>query len=76
MGIRIPRSAHRVIRGIGSILGHPKVGELIDFREPVGLLLVTEVDFLTDDKHPGLRLRGVVESAFAAEPQCPGREGG
>src|SRR6266487_3147620 len=35
-----------------AILGHPKVGELIDFGEPVGLLLVAIVHFLTDDEGP------------------------
>src|ERR1700730_3432656 len=34
------------------ILGHPSVGELIDFSEPVGLLLVAIVHFVTDDEQP------------------------
>jgi SAM-dependent methyltransferase len=34
------------------ILGHPNVGELIDFSEPVGLLLVAIVHFVTDDEQP------------------------
>ena len=34
------------------ILRHPKVGELIDFAEPVGLLLVAVLHFLTDDENP------------------------
>jgi len=34
------------------ILGHPKVGELIDFSEPVGLLLIAIVHFLTDAENP------------------------
>ncbi len=34
------------------ILRHPKVGELIDFTEPVGLLLVAIVHFLTDEENP------------------------
>jgi SAM-dependent methyltransferase len=35
-----------------AILGHPKVGELIDFSEPVGLLLVAIVHFIPDDEQP------------------------
>src|SRR6266545_675194 len=34
------------------ILRHPKVGELIDFTQPVGLLLVAIVHFLTDADNP------------------------
>ncbi len=41
------------LREPDAILGHPKVGELIDFSEPVGLLLVAVVHFLTDDERPG-----------------------
>jgi hypothetical protein len=40
------------LREPGVILGHPKVAELIDFTEPVGLLLVAVLHFLTDDEHP------------------------
>jgi SAM-dependent methyltransferase len=40
------------LREPSAILEHPKVGELIDFRQPVGLLLVAIVHFLTDDDHP------------------------
>jgi S-adenosyl methyltransferase len=35
------------------ILGHPKVDELIDFGQPVGLLLVAITHFITDDEAPG-----------------------
>jgi hypothetical protein len=35
-----------------AILGHPKVGELIDFGEPVALLLVAILHFITGDEHP------------------------
>ena len=40
------------LRDPEAILRHPKVGELIDFSEPVGLLLVAIVHFLTDDEDP------------------------
>lgn len=33
------------------ILRHPKVGELIDFGQPVGLLLVAILHFITDDEN-------------------------
>jgi SAM-dependent methyltransferase len=35
-----------------AILGHPKVAELIDFGQPVGLLLVAILHFVTDDEDP------------------------
>ncbi len=34
------------------ILQHPKVGELIDFGQPVGLLLIAIVHFVTDEENP------------------------
>jgi S-adenosyl methyltransferase len=34
------------------ILTHPKVRELIDFDQPVALLLVAILHFVTDDEHP------------------------
>jgi SAM-dependent methyltransferase len=34
------------------ILRHPKVGELIDFGQPVGLLLVAVAHFITDAENP------------------------
>jgi hypothetical protein len=35
-----------------AILAHPKVRELIDFSQPVALLLVAIVHFITDDQNP------------------------
>jgi hypothetical protein len=35
------------------ILGHPEVGRLIDFTQPVGLLLVTVLHFIRDEDNPG-----------------------
>src|SRR4051812_38231760 len=43
------------LRDPGSILGHPEVDRLIDFDQPVGLLLVSVLHFIRDD--PG----GLVE---------------
>ncbi len=36
-----------------AILAHPAVRELIDFTEPVGLLLVAVLHFITDSEQPG-----------------------
>jgi hypothetical protein len=35
------------------ILGHPEVERLIDFEEPVGLLLVTVLHYIRDEESPG-----------------------
>jgi hypothetical protein len=35
------------------ILGHPEVERLIDFEEPVGLLLLAMLHFIGDDENPG-----------------------
>jgi hypothetical protein len=40
------------LRAPGAILGHPKVRELIDFSEPVALLLIAVAHFLTDEEDP------------------------
>jgi hypothetical protein len=40
------------LRDPAAILGHPKVGELIDFGQPVGLLLVAILHFITDSEDP------------------------
>jgi hypothetical protein len=40
------------LREPGAILGHPKVAELIDFGQPVALLLVAILHFVTDDEQP------------------------
>ncbi|GII59054.1 SAM-dependent methyltransferase [Planotetraspora thailandica] len=53
------------IRDPGSILDHPEVRRLIDFREPVGLLLFAIVHHLNDDENPGgtvARFRDAVPS--------------
>jgi S-adenosyl methyltransferase len=36
-----------------AILGHPDVGRLIDFEQPVGLLLVSVLPFIRDEEQPG-----------------------
>jgi hypothetical protein len=41
------------LREPGTILSHPKVRELIDFSQPVALLLVAILHFITDDANPG-----------------------
>jgi S-adenosyl methyltransferase len=41
------------IRDPAAILGHPKIRELIDFGEPVGLLLMAILHFVTDEEGPG-----------------------
>lgn len=46
------------------ILRHPKVGELIDFSQPVGLLLVAVAHFLTDAENPG-RVLATLRDALA-----------
>jgi hypothetical protein len=40
------------IRDPGSILGSPELRELIDFRQPVGLLLVAVLHFVRDQEEP------------------------
>jgi S-adenosyl methyltransferase len=40
------------LRDPGAILSHPDVGRLIDFAEPVGLILVAVLHFLTDAQDP------------------------
>lgn len=41
------------LREPGKILAHPKVHELIDFSQPVALLLVAILHFITDEENPG-----------------------
>jgi hypothetical protein len=53
------------LREPGAILGHPKVGELIDFSEPVGLLLVAILHFLTDEENPA-GIVGLLRDALPA----------
>jgi len=40
------------LRDPGAILAHPKVGELIDFRQPVALLLVAILHFIAEAEDP------------------------
>jgi hypothetical protein len=40
------------LRKPGDILAHPDLTRLIDFRQPVAVLLVAVLHFLTDDEHP------------------------
>jgi hypothetical protein len=35
-----------------TVLGHPTIGELIDFDQPVGVLLVAVLHFITDEEDP------------------------
>jgi hypothetical protein len=37
----------------GTILSHPQITELIDFRQPVAVLLVAILHFITDEESPG-----------------------
>jgi hypothetical protein len=41
------------LREPAAILAHPSVRELIDFSQPVAVLLIAIVHFLTDDENPG-----------------------
>jgi hypothetical protein len=41
------------LRDPQSILGHPKVRDLIDLAEPTALLLVAIIHFITDEEGPG-----------------------
>jgi hypothetical protein len=40
------------LRDPESILGHPTIGKLIDFDQPVGLMLVAILHFIRDDEDP------------------------
>jgi hypothetical protein len=40
------------VRDPASILEHPTIGKLIDFDQPVGLMLVAVLHFVTDDEGP------------------------
>ncbi|MFL6054419.1 MAG: SAM-dependent methyltransferase [Actinoallomurus sp.] len=40
------------MRDPASVLGHPNTTKLIDFSEPVGVLLIAMVHFLTEDERP------------------------
>ena len=51
------------LRDPGAILAHPKVGALIDFGQPVALLLVAITHFLTDAEDPA-RIIAVLRDAL------------
>jgi hypothetical protein len=53
------------LRDPAGILAHPKVQELIDFDQPVALLLVAIVHFLPDEQQPG-RIIATLREALAA----------
>jgi hypothetical protein len=44
---------HADLREPEVILGHPEVTRLIDFDQPVGVLLVAVLHFITDEENPG-----------------------
>jgi S-adenosyl methyltransferase len=44
---------HADLREPEAILAHPEVTRLIDFSQPVGLLLVAVLHFITDEENPG-----------------------
>jgi hypothetical protein len=52
------------IRQPGAILAHPETQRVIDFTEPVGLLMVAVLHFIPDDDDPW----GLVERYLAAVP--------
>jgi hypothetical protein len=54
------------LRDPSAILSHPKVQALIDFAEPVGLLLIAIAHFVTDEEQPA-RIIATLRDAL-----CPG----
>lgn len=54
------------LRNPAAIVGHPEVGRLIDFSQPIGLLMVTVLHFVPDSQDP----YGIV--ARFAEELAPG----
>lgn len=52
------------MRDPDSVLGHPETTKLIDFSEPVGVLLIAMTHFLTLEERPGImgRLRDALPS--------------
>jgi hypothetical protein len=47
------------LRKPGDILAHPSLVKLIDFREPVAVLLVAVLHFVTNDEHPHQAVREI-----------------
>lgn len=50
------------VRKPESILGHPEVARMIDFTEPVGVLLVAVLHFVSDDEDPWALLRQYLDA--------------
>jgi hypothetical protein len=53
------------LRDPGSVLEHPQVNRLIDFDQPVGLMLLGVIHHLNDEEDPA----GIVQSYLDAIPQ-------
>lgn len=51
------------VRDTEKILSHPETRELLDFSEPVGLLLVTTLHYLPDDDPAGVAARYLRDAA-------------
>ncbi len=59
----------------GTILAHPQITELIDFGEPVGLLLVAVLHFVTDRENPAAivaTLRDALPGSYLALSHATG----
>jgi SAM-dependent methyltransferase len=52
------------LRDPGTILGHPKIAALIDFTQPVAVLLIAIVHFITDREDPA-RIIATLRDALA-----------
>ena len=60
------------LRDPDAILAHPKLRELIDFTQPVALLLVAILHFITDEENPAgivATLRDALPAAVTS--RCP-----
>lgn len=51
-----------------SILEHPTIGELIDFKEPVALMLVSVLHFVTEEEDPAGMIAAYRDSLPAGSP--------
>ena len=61
----VPRGVIAVegdLRHPGEIIGHPRVQELIDFRQPVAVLMFAVLHFITDAEQPGEIVRQVADA--------------
>jgi S-adenosyl methyltransferase len=66
---------HADLREPEAVLGHPKVRELIDFDQPIALLLVAILHFIPDDEDPlGIvaRFRDALPTGSYLFPSCTG----